>query len=345
MKIGHINLARGFRGGERQTQLLIEALNALTELDQCLIARRDSDLSPRIKCLDEDQLRAVKRPYLFNLSAASDRQLLHAHEAKAGHYALLANLRYGTPYIITRRVPNRPKDNFFTRMVYRRASRIVAISNAIGDYMLDYDDTLNIDVIPSMQSALPVDQREAEKIKAQYAGKFIVGHIGALVNHHKGQQYLIEAARRLQQTHPQIHFMLLGDGKDGTWLRESAKDLTNITFSGFVDNVGDYLSIFDMFVFPSLEEGLGSILLDVMSFSKPIIASDVDGIPDIIHHEKTGLLVPAKNSDALYDSIIRLYEDQTLRHRLASAGHRLVQDYAPEALSLHYLKLYQELLS
>ncbi|MDH5301654.1 MAG: glycosyltransferase [Gammaproteobacteria bacterium] len=344
MRIGHINLARGFRGGERQTQLLIEALDRRNELQQSLFIRKESTLATRLASTKSLQITRVGRPFMFSASAARDCQLLHAHEGKAAHFALMANLRYGIPYIITRRVSNRPKDNYFTRQVYRRAARVVAISTAIRDYMLDYDATLPMEVIPSMQAELPVNSLEVEKLRAQYRDKFVVGHIGALVLQHKGQEYLIEAARRLEKTHPQIHFVLLGEGRDGEALRSMAKDVGNITFVGFVDNVGDYISLFDLFVFPSLEEGLGSTLLDVMSFSRPIIASNVDGIPDIVHDNKTGLLVPPQDSDALYQRIVQLHDDHSLRQRLAKAGNALVQSYRPDPLSGDYLNLYRELL-
>jgi glycosyltransferase involved in cell wall biosynthesis len=344
MRIGHINLARGFRGGERQTQLLIEALATSPEIDQCLIGRRGEALLQRMSTLNAENKRGVTRPYMFSLGGARDRQLLHAHEGKAGHFAMMANVRYGVPYIITRRVVNRPKENKFTRMVYGRASRIVAISNAVRESMLDYDESLTVDVIPSMRANLAVDEREVSRLKQQYQDKFVIGHAGALDMDVKGQQYIIEAARRLQKSHPQIHFVLLGEGKDGARLRELASGLSNIDFIGFVDNVGDYISIFDMFVFPSLEEGLGSILLDVMSFNKPIIASEVDGIPDIVHHDKTGLLIPCRDSDAMYSQIVNLYQDDVRRNRLASAGFELVDSYRPDALAVNYLELYRELL-
>ena len=344
MNIGHINLARGFRGGERQTQLLIEALDRRNELQQTLFTRKNSALAQRLELLSQLRLSSVGRPFFLSASAAKSCQLLHAHEGKAAHFALMANLRYGIPYIITRRVPNRPKDNYFTRMVYRRASRGVAISSAIRDYMLDYEPNLPMEVIPSMQAELPVNPQEVERLHTEFRGKFVVGHIGALVLHHKGQEYLIEAARRLEKTHPDVHFLLLGEGKDGVNMRAMAAGLSNITFVGFVDNVGDYISMFDLFVFPSLEEGLGSTLLDVMSFTKPIIASNVDGIPDIVHDNKTGLLVPSQDSDALYQRILQLYDDSSLRQRLALAGNALVQSYRPDPLSANYLNLYRELL-
>ena len=343
MKIAHINLARGYRGGERQTQLLIESLCGVGSIEQQFVGARKGVLVDKLPLPPTSSSR-VGRPYLLNASAVKGADLLHVHEGKAGHFALMAHLRYGIPYIITRRVPNSPKNNFFTHRVYQQATRIVAISNAIKSYMHEYDADLAIDVIPSMMSGLGIDEQNVAHLREQFKGKFIVGHIGALVNHHKGQQYIIEAAKRLQTSHPDIHFLLLGSGKDERMLKEMATGLSNVTFTGFVDCVGDYLDLFDIFVFPSLEEGLGSILLDVMNASCPIIASNVDGIPDLIRAEDTGILIPPKDSEALGMRILDLYRSEALRDSLAKNAYLFAQSYSPAQLSLRYLGLYKEIL-
>ena len=114
-------------------------------------------------------------------------------------------------------------------------------------------------------------------------GKFLVGHVGALDNGQKGQEFIIAAARELERSHPDVHFMLVGGGDDEAMLRSAAAGLSNLTFTGFVDNVGDYLAAFDVFILPSNREGIGSILLDAMEQGLPVIASRVGGVPDIVH--------------------------------------------------------------
>ncbi|MCW8927219.1 MAG: glycosyltransferase family 4 protein, partial [Gammaproteobacteria bacterium] len=174
----------------------------------------------------------------------------------------------------------------------------------------------------------------------RFAGKFLIGHIGALVNYHKGQQYLIEAARKLATKYPQMHFIFLGRGKDEAWFRELAQGLDNITFEGFVDNVGDYLEVFDLFAFPSLQEGLGSILLDAMRAKLPVVASNVDGIPDLIHQGRNGLLVPVCESQALEQAIERLYRDEALRKELSEQAKVDAFDYVPEKITQRIIDLY-----
>lgn len=345
MKIAHINMAGGFRGGERQTQLLIRALAARQEIAQLFVGRRHSELGRRLEAqIPELEIVSTGRPYWLGSTHVRSADLLHVHEGKAAHFGYMASRRFGIPYVITRRVPNLPKNNPFTRRVYRCAARVVAISTAIRERMLEYDETLNIDVIPSMMSPLTIDHKEAGRIRARFQGKYLVGHIGALVNHHKGQQYIIECARKLMHTHPDIQFLLLGNGKDEAMLKDMAAGLSNIHFEGFVDNVGDYISAFDLFVFPSLEEGLGSILLDVMNAGVPIVASDVDGIPELIKDGKTGLLVPPANANRLGDAILSIYRDSRAGTELAQQAKQFVASFTPEGLAQRYVSLYRELV-
>ena len=71
-------------------------------------------------------------------------------------------------------------------------------------------------------------------------------------------------------------------------LKNAAAGLSNVMFTGFVDNVGDYLAAFDVFVLPSNREGIGSVLFDAMDRALPVVASRVGGVPDIVHDGENG---------------------------------------------------------
>jgi glycosyltransferase involved in cell wall biosynthesis len=114
--------------------------------------------------------------------------------------------------------------------------------------------------------------------------------------------------------------------------------LDNIIFEGFVDNVGDYLAAFDLFAFPSLQEGLGSILIDAMNAELPIVASDVDGIPDLIQNEENGLLVSPADSALLAEKLVCLYEDKELSARLASKAQSDSRRLFPPVITERYLR-------
>jgi len=343
MNICHINLAKEFRGGERQTYLLMKGLAALN-IDQTLICRQNSPLAEQAHTIDRLNVREINKPFIFRTREAKHCDLLHAHEGRSCHFAYINWVTTKTPYLITRRIPNLPKKSFPTTHVYKKATKVVALSQAIKSNLIDYQTDMQLEIIPSMRSDLTSNADTINELKNRYAGKTIVGNIGALVKHHKGQQYIIEAAKVLQKSHPNLHFLILGKGNDENELREQTNGLSNIEFVGFVNNVGDYLSIFDLFLFPSLEEGLGSILLDVMQFNVPIIASNVDGIPDIISHNKNGLLVEPKNSHEIVNAITRLIDDSELAKSLSNQALKTVEDYTVDKISKLYLDLYHSIL-
>ena len=343
IKICHMNLARLYRGGERQTEMLVKVL-AGRGIAQRVILRKDSALTSKLRSVSGVEVVEISGPLLKSARIGKGFDLIHAHEARAAHLALFNYWFTGVPYLITRRVPNLPGNDPLTKRVYGEAATIVALSRAIRSVMLQYDPELDVRIIPSMMSHLPVNPQNVERLREEYKGKFIAGHIGALQMRHKGQQYLIEAAADLAKTHPDIHFLLLGEGEDEQVLRRQAAGLKNLEFVGFCDDVGDYLAIFDLFVFPSLKEGLGSTLLDAMEFGKAIIAADVDGIREIVRHDYNGLLVAVADAQAIRDAMLELYNDRERSERLGQNAQSFVKDFSPEITAESYIALYRRLL-
>ncbi|WP_345975126.1 glycosyltransferase family 4 protein [Sulfurimonas sp. HSL3-7] len=339
MWIAHANFAKGFRGGERQTQLLIEQL-AQQGYKQKLLTRIDSELAQRCSHIKHLEIIPLKKPYIFHSSVVKGATLLHAHETKALQFAYFAHLLYNMPYIVTRRVDNPLKTNFLNKKMYAAAFKSVALSKAIENEVLRVSPEAKTAIIPSAFSDITVNEKVSAMIKERFKGKFLIGNVGALVDSHKGQSLLIEAAKGLEKNHPELHFILLGRGEDEEKFKEQAKGLKNITFEGFVDNVNDYISCFDLFLFPSRHEGLGSILLDVMQLNVPVIATDVGGIPDIIKSEYNGLLIPPASAEAIVNSIIDLYKHPEKRALLAAHAKETVKNYSPSAMAKRYIGLY-----
>lgn len=339
--ITHLNFAKGFRGGERQTLLLITELSN-RGYTQKLFTRVESELALRAKDIKNLQIIKISKPYIFSLSKFKDSEILHAHETKAAQVAFFVCKFYKIPYIITRRVDNIIKNNFFSKLMYKTSTYTIALSKAIKSGILDIEKDVNIKIIPSASTPFSLDNKKVEVIKNRFDDKFLVGNIGELDNTHKGQYYLIEAAKKVALKYPKIHFLFLGKGKDSENYKTQAKELSNITFEGYVNNVGDYISCFDLFVFPSLNEGLGSILFDVMKQDVAIIASNVGGIPDIIEDNKSGLLLKTKDSEAIYEAIIKLYEDEKLRKELAFNGKKDVSRFSPTVMADSYEKIYKD---
>lgn len=343
MLIAHANFAKGFRGGERQTQLLIEQLSLLG-YQQRLLVRHGSELTPRCKDIKNLEIIEISKPYIFHCSHLKGSSLLHAHETKALQFAYLSNKILNIPYVVTRRVDNKLKTNWLNTKMYANATVAVGLSKVIKEEILRVSPDANTEIIPSAFSDATANDVESKKIAERFKNKFLIGNVGALDDKHKGQSFLIEAAKSLEISHPDIHFILVGRGEDEEMFKIQAKGMGNITFEGFVNNVNDYIECFNLFVFPSRNEGLGSILFDVMQLNVPIIASDVGGIPDIVTNEKSGILIPTCNANAIKEAIIELFENKEKRENLASNAKSGVHKYSPQNMANQYEKIYKDIM-
>lgn len=337
--LAHINLSRGFRGGERQTELLIRELGE-RGLPQRAVLRADSPLMDRLAHVPGLQRSAAGTPWLPR-PGLLDAHLLHAHEARAAHLAHLTHRLTGRPYLVTRRAWENPGPGRLTRSLYRRAAAVVAISRAVEATLRGYAPDLTSRVINSAAGPFDPDPATVARLHSRWRGRFVVGHVGALVDRHKGQRVLIQAARRLAPSIPELTVVVLGGGPDEAMLREAARGCPDIEFEGFVDDVGSYLAAFDVFAFPSRYEALGSSLLDALAAGLPSVASEVDGIPEIVRHDREGLLVPPGNATALADAILALYRDPDARRRFAEAARTRAGRYNAARMADRYLAIYQ----
>jgi len=342
VKIVHVNTARGYRGGERQTEILIRAL-ASRHVQQALVTRRAAPLAARVRGLGID-VREVSSSFWSVARACRDASLIHVHEGRSVYAAFLRALLSGTPYVITRRVNNPIRDHWFAHQAYGRAACVAAVAPQVAEIVRAYDSSLPVIVVHSASSGLRVDRAQSAAIKGAFEGKFLVGHVGALDNGQKGQEFIIAAARELERSHPDVHFMLVGGGDDEAMLRSAAAGLSNLTFTGFVDNVGDYLAAFDVFILPSNREGIGSILLDAMEQGLPVVASRVGGVPDIVHDRKNGLLIDPASSAQLRDALLTLRADADLRRTLGQWGQVFAKDFTAEVMCSKYVALYDSVV-
>lgn len=343
MKILHINLAKGFRGGERQTELLIRSLSKYKGITQYLSCRKDSPLRKNLE--DIEQLTYINSDnQLLGHLQCPKVDILHAHDAKAVHWAYLHRLITNTPYIITRRVDQVIKNKWFNKKTYSSAASVVAISRLIKTLISQRQWNTNIQLIPSVMSGFSSNKDITAEFKAEFKGKLLIGNAGALVDKHKGQRLIIETARKLQDSHPHFQFIIFGRGEDEAILKEESLDLANITWAGFKDNIADYIAALDIFVFPSRNEGLGSTLLDVMNAEVPIIAANIGGIPDIVIHKKTGLLFEANNAKALEESLLELISTPDKQKEYILNAKNQLEKYSPTMMANSYLELYKQLI-
>lgn len=154
----------------------------------------------------------------------------------------------------------------------------------------------------------------------------VVGSVGWLTDI-KGHEYLVEAVAKLKQGFPSLHLVIVGSGDRHDALvqqAESAGLRDAVHLLGHRDDIEACLAGMDLFVLPSLNEGMGRALIEAMAAGLPVIASRVGGIPAVIDHERTGLLVPPGDADALAGALRRLLERPEWATQLGMAASRSV---------------------
>jgi glycosyltransferase involved in cell wall biosynthesis len=339
----HVNLSKELRGGEMQMLALMEAYG--DRFDQSVIVRGKSLLHARLirNGVESRRIRPVANSVLAAMRAAGKVDLIHVHEGRSVQVGAVRSV-LGTPFIATRRVLNLPGPHAPTRWCYGRASAIVGVSEAVSVRMRDYCGAARIQTIIDCTPKLPVDTAEAQAIRDRYPGKLIVGHVGELDDRHKGQGIILDAARLAGRRLPQLQFLLVGSGRDEMALRAAARKMVNVEFFGRVDNVGDYYSAMDVFVFPSREEALGSAILEAMSCGVPVIGSNVGGIPEVVKPGENGFLFDSGDAEALFDRIAALAEDAPLRERLAAGARAMAHGRRVEVVAEEYAAVYRRVL-
>ena len=341
----HINLARGWRGGEQQTWLLMKAL-ASAGHRQGLCAYPDSPLARAAKKLENPTVfspgRCLRAPW-----ALGDWDVAHAHEGRGVYLAWWLKKSRTLPYVITRRMQHPPKSRLLTRAVYRNADVLVGISSAACQALGEFSPGKDVHQVPSVCAGAPPNEERALEVRASFVSRaddILIGHAGALVDTEKGQRTLIEACRQLRGKGYPIVLVMLGEGPDREAFEHEVSDAPWIHLAGQKTPVIDYLGALDLFCFPSRHEGLGSVLLEAITAGAPVVASSVGGIPDLIEDEKTGLLVEPDSPKALEEAIERLINDRSFAAELAEQAREVVLPrHTPERMRDDYCTLYRSI--
>lgn len=156
----------------------------------------------------------------------------------------------------------------------------------------------------------------------------VIGTVGRLVPI-KGHEWLLKAAPLVLAEFPHATFVFLGEGPLLGQLQQVAAGLGisgHVMFLGARQDVPECLAAFDLFAFPSLNEGMGRALIEAMAVGLPAVAARVGGIPDVVADGETGLLVPARDAAALADALLKLLRDPARRQAYGQAARRSMDE-------------------
>ena len=308
MRILHIDPERAWGGGEVQVTSLLHELgrrgheSILAAVADGPLARAASAADVRVvdcPIANHADLRMV--PRLRRLARAAD--VVHFHTARA--HALAPWLGRGPRRIVTRRMDYVPRGGPWVRYLYNHAvDRVIAISGGVERALRDAGVAADrIRVVPSgvdvERFAAPADARAALRADWGAGEGDVVAIVVGVLEPRKGHATLIDAAARLG-TGPSLRLVFCGAGSlDVSLRRHAAERGVGITFLGFRDDVARCLAAADVAVLPSLHEGLGVAALEAMAAGRPVVASRVGGLAEVVVDGETGRLVPAGDAAAL----------------------------------------------
>jgi len=265
----------------------------------------------------------------------------------------------GVPIVIaSRRSLGRFKEKkWHYRLAERLANRmtdvIVANSEAVREDVIRQEkvEPSRVRVIyngidPSLYD-LPADPTLRASLGIPARAK-VVGVVANLI-HYKGHRFFLQACQEIKRKHQAVTFLLIGDGPLRRELEGLARELgleKDVLFLGSRQDVPQLLALMDVVVLPSLEEGFPNAILEAMAAGKPVVATEVGGIPEAVVHGETGLLVPPKDPEALADAILRLLDDPQLALEMGRAGRdRVRKAFGLDRMVREMEGLYEELIA
>jgi glycosyltransferase involved in cell wall biosynthesis len=226
------------------------------------------------------------------------------------------------------------------------------VSNSTAEFVIKARQ-MPPDKVKVVYLGVPLEEfsrpRSAEEIAAARAGlgigpgDFAVGTVTRL-HDSKGNSYLVEAARLVLNDRPQAKFFVVGEGPLREPLEQQARALgltDRFVFAGFARDVAAVVSAFDLSVFPSLWEGTPLTVFEALAMGKPIVATDADGLLDVLQHDRDALIVPRRDARALASAIVRMVDDTPLRERLSAAARESGRAYDIAAFVRKMERLYE----
>ncbi len=241
----------------------------------------------------------------------------------------------GIPQIFYRRGMALPvRNSWLNRVIFRHfLTGIIANSREVQRTILQQNVNLvseeNIHLLYNGLDLGAYDRQKFTPIYSRKGDEIIIGNAGRFVEQ-KGQKYLVELASALKNKGMRFKLLLAGKGKLEEQLRRQVKDLgleREVLFVGFVENIKAFLENIDLFISTSLHEGSSNVILETMASAKAIVAFDVSSIPEMVLHERNGLLVPLGDIDALTQAVADLITDTALREKLGQTGRQRLEKH------------------
>lgn len=302
---------------------------------------------------------------LYHILKKKKFDIVHTHTSTGGLVGRVASKLSNTPVTIYQAAGyplHKPQFSLSKRALFLFLERIL---NYFTDHYVAVSENLKQQTIEKgiarpekisviyhgvdLKSFDYVPCKDKDKLKRELELKHDVSVIGTMgrLDTQKGISFLLMAASIILKLFPETIFLVVGDGPLKPQLEKLSQDLNisnKVLFTGWIDDVPNILSVMDIFCLPSLWEAFGIVLVEAMAMRLPIVAANVEGIPEVMKDGETGILVPPKKPEALAAAIMKLLKDKTLARQMGEAGRKRVEElFLMNTIIGEYEKLYLRL--
>ena len=318
------------RGTSTYTSSLLKELGdrgcdcVLVTLEGAMVAEYEKIVSQLhvLPKIDKPRSPFFPKQRLAQIAAEASPSLVHVQSQHALSAGLACAEATGVPTVLTIHMPLKRRG---LRRAITSVDAVIAVSQAVREDLVN-----NVKVPKEMIRVIPngLDLSQyREGTRRDEAGVSIVATAGAL-EPVKAQTDFIVAAKQVIDAGRNVQFLVIGDGPEEGRLRQQATDLgiqRNLTFVTGVTNYRQPISTCDVFVLPSLQEGLGLSVLQAMAFAKPVVTTNAGGLCLLVRDGENGLMVNRGEPDAIAAAITRLIENPGLARDLGVRARRFVE--------------------
>ncbi len=297
-------------------------------------------------------------PQLIRWARAQNIALIHCHGARANLLGRLAARWLGLPNLSTvhSSLVQDYRSPFAAQIALWLEQLTLPFSSgqiAVSQYLaqeLSARGSRKVSVIYNGYPVLPPhdEREERQKFRKQWHIAPDAQVLGTIARFHpaKGYATLVEAAKLLLPEFPRLHLLLIGDGPLQNEIRAALNE-ENIphTLTGFLPEAYRALPAMDLFVLPSVSEGMGLVLLEAMQYYIPIVASQAGGIPEVVRSDQDGLLVPPRNPEALAQACARIFNQPHLAQTLSQTAAGRWPEFSLDIMVNKTQDVYAELLA
>jgi len=300
---------------------------------------------------------------LWRLLIRERPHIVHTHTSKAGILGRFAAKLAGVPIII-----HRPHGHVFyghfgpfiskfflltERVMARITDRMVALTEAekndhiaLSVFRPEKIATIHSGVDVDRFMNVQVDIAEKRKELGLNSKGLVVATVGWLLPI-KGPMHLLKAMSNVWESHPETSLIFVGKGDLEKGLKKEARRMgvsDKVKFLGWRDDIPEIMQTIDIFVLPSLNEGMGRVLVEAMAAGKPVVASSVGGILDLVKEGQNGFLAEPGDEKGLAIAIKKLLEDKKMRDEMGKRGREMAQGFSVEKMIEKIDVLYESLL-